>query len=363
MTTVTESRPTLEEKLKLATRTPVEEVVTLEELRRLFETKEHPTHYVGLEISGLLHIGTLIINGMRINDLIKAGVDCRVFLADWHTFINKKVKGDWEKISSAARYYAEAFTFYCPGVKIVFGSDLYHNNDEYWRNYMRFSREVTLARVSRCLTILGRSEREKLEFAQYLYPPLQAVDIKEMDLDIVQSGIDQRKVHMLTREVFPTLRWKKPVAIHHHLLPALGEPTKLGLDENSKLDEVISSKMSKSKPSSAIFVHDNPEEIEAKIGKAWCPEGRADGNPILEYLKYLVFPLFERVEVERPQKYGGDVSFESYEELERRYLSGKIHPADLKRAVANYVDRIISPVRSFLANKEDLYSMFSTNDK
>jgi tyrosyl-tRNA synthetase len=223
---------------------------------------------------------------------------------------------------------------------------------------MRFSREVTLARISRCLTILGRTEREKLEFAQYLYPPLQAVDIKEMDLDIVQSGIDQRKVHMLVREVFPKIGWKKPVAIHHHLLPSLTEPVKKGLEEDNKLDEVISSKMSKSKPSAAIFVHDNGDQIEAKMKKAWCPEGRSQGNPVLEYAKYLVFPLLGKFEVERPQKYGGDAVFQSYDELEREYLQKSLHPADLKLAVAKSIDKIVSPVRVFLASKRNLYSMF-----
>ena len=48
------------------------------DLRSLFEREAHPKHYVGLEISGLLHLGSLIILGYKVNDMIKAGMRCKV---------------------------------------------------------------------------------------------------------------------------------------------------------------------------------------------------------------------------------------------------------------------------------------------
>ena len=73
---------------------------------------------------------------------------------------------------------------------------------------LRFSKQITLARDTRCLTIMGRTTKEKLDVAQYVYPPMQATDIRAMDLDIAHSGMDQRKVHVLVREVFPSLGWR-----------------------------------------------------------------------------------------------------------------------------------------------------------
>ena len=68
---------------------------------------------------------------------------------------------------------------------------------------------------------MGRSEDEKIDLAKLLYPPMQAVDIHSLDLDIVHAGMDQRKIHMLVREIFPKMKWKVPVAVHHGLLPGL----------------------------------------------------------------------------------------------------------------------------------------------
>ena len=94
----------LEERLSLVTREPTEEIVTKDELSKLFLNVSVPKHYIGLEISGLLHLGSLILTGFKINDFMRAGVDCTLFLADWHTYINNKLGGDWGKINHLSEY-------------------------------------------------------------------------------------------------------------------------------------------------------------------------------------------------------------------------------------------------------------------
>ena len=61
------------EKVDLIQRPPTEEIVTQEELIELFKTNSSPNHYIGLEISGFLHLGSLISTGFKINDFVKAG--------------------------------------------------------------------------------------------------------------------------------------------------------------------------------------------------------------------------------------------------------------------------------------------------
>jgi tyrosyl-tRNA synthetase len=343
----------VDERLAFIMREPTEEVVTVDELHALLETKAHPKHYIGLEISGVLHLGSLVLTGFKINDFIKAGINTTVFLADWHTYINDKLGGDWDRIKKVSQYYAEAFRFFCPGVNIVLGSDLYKNNKDYWENFVLFSKHMTLARTMRSLTIMGRSETEKnLDLSQLLYPPMQSVDIKALDLDIVHAGMDQRKIHVLVREIFPKLGWKVPVLLHHHLLPGLSEPLQMSLDENAAEDARISSKMSKSKPASGILIHDDEKTIRNKIDKAFCPAGVAKDNPILELIHYVVFHEFEEFVIERPIKYGGSITYSSYKDIEHDFVTKKIHPMDLKNATATYVNNIIEPIRKHFKGRE-----------
>src|SRR5713226_9282202 len=336
------------EKIKLVAKDPTVEVVTQEELVNLFNTNPNPKHYVGLEISGFLHLGSLILTGFKVNDFIKAGAKCTVFLADWHTYINNKLGGDWEKIRMVSKYYSDAFKLFCPGAEILGGSQLYESKKGYWMDLVKFAKNMSLDRTIRSLTIMGRSaEKEKIDLDQLFYPPMQAVDIHTMDLDIVHAGMDQRKIHMLVREIFPKMKWKVPVAVHHHILAGLGEPEPAD-------SEFVSSKMSKSKSASGIFIHDSDEEINSKFKKAWCPETIVDRNPVLEIARYIVFHESSEVTVERSAKFGGNVTYTSYQDLEKDFAQKKLHPSDLKTTIARYVIDIIKPIRDKLVLTEDL---------
>jgi tyrosyl-tRNA synthetase len=373
------------EKISLVQRPPTEEIVTMNELKTLFEIKTSPKHYIGLEISGRLHLGSLILTGFKINDFIKTGIQSNVFLADWHTYINNKLNNDWDLITEISKYYEKAFKFFCPGVNVIFGSDLYDTTDDYWKNFVLFSKQITLARTLRSLTIMGRTEKDTLDFSQLLYPSMQSVDIKALDLDIVHAGTDQRKIHMLVREVFPKLKWKIPVSVHHHLLPGLSEPTtttttmastttvtsntspsisnaistsditieslsNVSNAEKNFDDSKVFNKMSKSNPSSSILIHDDEQEIFHKINKAYCPLGVSKDNPILEIIKYVIFHQYDEFVVERPSKYGGNLSYYSSDEVKKDYEQNKIHPKDLKMATSRYLNEIIFPVREYLYN-------------
>lgn len=335
------------EKVELVEKPPTEEIVTKEELVELFKTNSNPKHYIGIEISGFLHLGSLISTGFKINDFLKAGVNCTVFLADWHTVINDKLGGDWDVINKVSKYYSDAFKLVCPGVNVVLGSDLYDSRKEYWAEFVKFTKHMSLARTMRTLTIMGRSEaEEKIDLAKLLYPPMQAVDIHSLDLDIVHAGMDQRKIHMLVREIFPKMGWKVPVAVHHKLLPGLSQPTD---------DDKVLGKMSKSDPKSGILIHDSDDEIQSKIKKAWCEEGNTQNNPLLEIARHVIFHKFNEIKVERPEKFGGNATYSDYSQLESDFGAKKLHPTDLKQTVANYLVQIIGPIRDKLDLKQELF--------
>ncbi len=331
------------------------EVVTRDELVELFKTNSSPKHYIGLEISGFLHLGSLISTGFKINDFVKAGVKCTVFLADWHTLINDKLGGDWDVITKVSKYYADAFKLVCPGVNIVLGSELYDSRKEYWREFVEFTKHMSLKRTMRTLTIMGRTEDEtKIDLAKLLYPPMQAVDIHSLDLDIVHSGMDQRKIHMLVREIFPKMKWKVPVAVHHKLLPGLSKPADTS-------DSQVLGKMSKSDPNSGVFIHNSDDEIKKKISKAWCEEANTQNNSLLEIARTIIFHEFNEMNVERPEKFGGNISYTDYNQLETDFAEKKLHPGDLKQTVGNYLIKIISPIREKLNLSEELHETIEKN--
>src|ERR1700694_531602 len=83
----------------------LEEVIGADEILGLLEQGIPLRHYIGLEISGKLHVGTGLVCMQKVRDLQKAGVQCTILLADWHTWLNDKLQGDREKIRWLANNY------------------------------------------------------------------------------------------------------------------------------------------------------------------------------------------------------------------------------------------------------------------
>ena len=349
----------IETKIELIKSEPLEEIITEPDLRALLETNSKPKHYIGLEISGMPHIGHILVAGKKINDLAKAGVQTTVLLADWHTVANNKLGGDWERIIKASKFYRELFNTVCPDTKVILGSDLYKDNDEYWKLMVQIARRTTIARATRTLVIQGRSEKDTLHVSQYLYPMMQVADISALDVDIPHAGMDQRRIHVLAKEVFESLKMKKIVPIHHHLLPSLAEPPKI-TDDAQKEEIVAAMKMSKSKAGSAIPILADYKEVDSIIKTAWCPEGVVDQNPVLLLCKYVIMPTSGEFRVERDAKFGGDVTYTSYSSIESDFASKKLHPMDLKNAVAQSISSIMLPITSkFRHRKAELQQLFA----
>ncbi|MBI4144173.1 tyrosine--tRNA ligase [Candidatus Woesearchaeota archaeon] len=320
-----------------------EEILTEEELKTLLEEKQNPVAYDGFEPSGKIHLPQGILRAININKMTRAGCKFILWEADWHAWINGKLGGDMDKIRTTAKYFEEvwkACEMDMDNVKFVSAQEVI-NDSEYWRRVVQVAKTTTVQRMQRCSQIMGRKEAEMQYTAQLFYPAMQAADIAHLKIDICQLGIDQRKVNILARETFPKLGWRKPVAVHHRMIAGLQPPP---TQTEESIERTIELKMSKSKPENTIFMTDSTEEAEQKIMKAYCPPQEHE-NPILEYLKYIIFEKIKEITIERPTKYGGDTTFTSYIMLKDAYLTGKIHPLDLKKAVAKEINKLLDPVR------------------
>ncbi len=330
----------IERRLELITRSPIEEVITTEDLKKLLETKSRPTAYDGFEPSGLLHLGSGVLRAIKIQDLHEAKVDFILWIADWFGWINNKLGGDLDLIKKAGEYMIEGWK--ACGVdekklKILWTSDAV-KDDNYWKGVIEVAKHTTVQRTVRAGTIMGRSEEEMQYTAQLLYPMMQCFDPFYFNADILQLGMDQRKVMVLSREIAPKLNKKPPVVCAHHLL--------VGLQGAERMDaSSIEAKMSKSKPKGTIYIHDTKKEIEDKINSAFCPEKVVEGNPLLELWNYIIFRKFDSRLIERPAKFGGNLELHNYAELESIYKEGKLHPMDLKKGTAEAIDEILAPVR------------------
>ena len=339
-----------------------EEIVTRNDLMELLERKRHPVAYDGFEPSGIAHLPFGVFRALLLKDLLKAGVRFKLWLADWFAWINNKMGGDLKKIKKVGEYFIEVWKSAgvpMNRVKVLWASDAM-DSSEYWEKVVMVAKKTTVARATRALTIMGRKEGDMKEVAQYFYPMMQVTDIFHLGADITQLGLDQRRANILAREIGPKIGWWKPVVVSHHMLMSLeGVKHPDGYDEKKAFDIQISSKMSKSKPSSCIYVHDSTDEIRSKIMAAYCPSKVISNNPLLDYAKHMVFRAFKNMKIERKREYGGDLVFMNYGELERYYVSGELHPLDLKKAMVLYIDDMVKPIRNHFRKKGKARNLYN----
>lgn len=335
------------------------EIVTEEELRNLFETNEHPVAYDGFEPSGIAGIHFGLMRAKNLKKMLDIGIKFKLYIADYFAMINNKLGGDLERIRNAGRYFIEVWKaagIDLSKVEVIWNSKLMEDFS-YWDRYIKIGRLFSIDRVKRAITIMGRKEGENISVAQLFYPIMQATDIFQMNIDICQLGIDQRKANIIAREAAQKMGWKVPVIVSHPLLLGLkGMPPNL---KGASDDVLINYKMSKSDPKNAIFVHDTYEEIKEKINSAYCPEKVVDGNPIFDYLEKLILDdKTKPITIKRPAKFGGDLEVENYEKLVLMYREGKIHPADLKGFVAEELEKQIKPIREYFEKNSEAKRLY-----
>ena len=312
------------DKLELIKRNS-EEIINENHISELLK-KKNPVTYCGYETSGEIHLGHLVTM-TKLLDLQKAGFHVKVLFADWHTYLNQK--GEWDFIHKQVKTWENGFK--AAGLEkaeFILGSS-FQRKPEYFDDVLTLATKTTMNRGLRAMQQVGR-DMDNAKISQSIYPLMQIVDIKHLNVDLVQSGMEQRKIHMLGMETFDLINYKKPIFVHTPLISSLKG----------------SGKMSSSEEGSFISIRDSDETIKSKVNKAHCPEGITKDNPMLQIFKLILFPRFNEINIERDEKFGGDLIFKDYKELENTFKKKELHPLDLKNSVSEYLINVIAPIRN-----------------
>lgn len=300
-----------------------EEIVTEEEFDEVLK-KKNPSVYCGYEPNGPMHLGHFVTI-TKLMDLQKSGFKVKILLADVHALLNRK--GSEEDIAKEVERWRKTIKAIGCEAEVVLGSS-FQFAKEYQLDVMRLAQASTINRGLRSMQEIAR-DIDNATISQLWYPIMQVADIKHLKVDVALGGLEQRKVHMIGKDMAKILDYKF-VAFHTPLITSLKGPGE---------------KMSKSIPGSGISVTDSEEDIKKTIKNAYCPEKEVVENPILQIAKLLIFPRFDSVSIKRPEKFGGDLEIKSYDELEKIYGEGKLHPLDLKNMVTAYIEQVIKPIR------------------
>ena len=324
-----------EEKFKLVTRN-LQEVIEEKELREQLEKKKEFTVYWGTMPTGSISIA-YFFPMMKVADFLKAGLKVKILLADLHAALDGV---SWDILAKRYEYYKEAIVTILKTINVdisklefVKGSEL-QLNQKYFHDMLKLS---TISSTHDCLK--AASEVVKLgdnpKLSGLIYPLMQALDEEYLHVDAQFGGMDQRKIMVYAREYLPKIGYKPRIELLNPLIRGL-----------------VGVKMSSSIESSKIDTLNDEETVKNKLNKADCVAGDPE-NGVMALLQYLIFVIKEdRKEtfiVERPEKYGGNLEYKTYARLEEDFVAKKVHPLDVKNAVAKEINKLL---KNFRENKK-----------
>ena len=333
----------VEKRYRLITRN-LEEVVTKDDLKTLLHEKDHPHIYLGTAITGRPHLAYMM-QMQKIKDFLRADCKVTILFADLHGYLDH-MKSSWELLEKRTEYYRLLITTLLKTADVpldklnfVQGTDIQLEED-YILDMYKMSAMASVNDTTRAGSEVVK-QVESPKISGLLYPILQALDEEYLDVDMQFGGVDQRKIFMFARENLPSIGYEKRV---HLMNPMMRGLTKSG-------------KMSSSKPKSKIDYFDTDEDIEKKVQDAYSKDGDVD-NGLLDICKYILFPMWKKRDktftVERPDEYGGDVTFETYDELATAFENEELSSIDLKQNLAERIIEFIRPIREELSAHKEL---------
>ncbi len=331
------------EKFELIKRN-TQEIVSEEELKKLLEEKPMPSGYIGLATTGRVHIG-YFIPMMKVKDFLNAGFKFKILFADLHAHLDDK-KAPFELLNKRVEYYKkiikamlETIGANITNLEFVKGTS-FQLEKNYTLDMYRMSANNTLEKCRKAAAGVVRfGDSPKL--SGFIYPILQTLDEEYLNVDVQFGGIDQRKILMFARENHPKLGYKPRIAVMTPMLPGL-----------------TGSKMSASDKKSKIDLLDDEKTVVKKINSAFCPEKEIENNGVIAFVEHVLMVLLkdnnQSFLIERPEKFGGNKEYSSFEELKKDYLTGALHPMDLKQGVARELNKLLKPVRKKMIGEEKL---------
>jgi len=338
----------VEEKVTLITRNLQEvmgEEKALANLRGILEKRDLKLYW-GTATTGKPHVAYFVAMA-KVADFLRAGCEVTILFADLHGYLDN-MKAPWELLALRKDYYEavikgmlESIGVPLNKLKFVQGTD--YQLDKAFTLDMYKLTSITSVRNAQKAGAEVVKQTTSPPTSGYLYPLLQALDEEYLKVDAQFGGVDQRKIFTYAETYLPKIGYKKRLHFMNPMVPGLNN-----------------AKMSASDPNSKIDLLDTAEDVVEKVKGAFCEEGNIETNGVLSFAKMVLFPLFkagQNFEILRPEKFGGNVSFDNFEDLQTAFAEKQVFPLDLKTAVSKYLNVLLEPIRQKFIDHPELQEL------
>ncbi|KAH3899050.1 tyrosine--tRNA ligase TYS1 SCDLUD_004472 [Saccharomycodes ludwigii] len=327
----------------------LQEVLNEQIIKNVLEVEKRPLKlYWGTAPTGKPHCG-YFVPMIKLADFLRAGCEVTVLIADLHAFLDN-MKAPLDVVGYRAKYYEFVVKSILKSINVsieklhfVVGSS-YQLTPEYTLDIFKLANTVSQNDAKRAGADVVKQVANPL-LSGLIYPLMQALDEEYLKVDAQFGGVDQRKIFVLAEENLQNVGYKKRAHLMNPMVPGLNQ----------------GGKMSASDPNSKIDILEEPKQVKKKINSAYCAPGVVEDNGLIAFIKNVIEPIQELKKgtnsfeffIDRPEKFGGPITYHSVNDIIEDFKTEKLAPADLKSGVADAINVLLAPIREeFAKNKE-----------
>ncbi|KCV67514.1 hypothetical protein H696_06033 [Fonticula alba] len=292
--------------------------------------------YWGTAPTGKPHIG-YFVPLVKIAEFLKAGCQMTILFADLHAFLDHN-KSTLDVLEHRSYYYERVITqalvsIGVPIDQLTFSRGMsYQLKSDYSKDVLQLCKLVSLVDAKRAGAEVVKQVDSPL-LSGMVYPLLQALDEQYLLVDAQFGGVDQRKIFTFAYMFLPRLGYRRRAHLLNPMVPGLQ-----------------GAKMSASQADSKIDLLDSRETIFSKIATAQCSPGEIEGNPLLCFAQYVLFPARALNPAGGPVTLapaagGAPRAFDTFDQLRDAFQAGEVTPDDLRALVSTGISDLIDPIR------------------
>jgi len=276
----------------------------------------------GVNASGTLHLGHKAVFDTNLFFQKKYNLPVFIPISDDESYVTGKVKTQEESLKNSKRLAKELIAYGFNPKKTFFIIDQIYTN--IYNLAIKLSKKINYSEIK---ATYGYKPEENIGL--HFYPAVQSAHIifpqEKYNIPnvLVPIGPDEDAHIRISRDIASRFNYKKSSILHAKFLP--------GID---------GTKMSTSKPNTAIFLSDDEKTIRKKISKAFSggqptieEHKKLGGNPEVDISCIYLKSLF--------------LTPEKYKKIEDKYKKGELLSKDVKQLFA---DEAVKFIKNFQNN-------------
>ena len=315
------------------------EVIGMKDLEEKIKSNHTLRVYWGTSPTGKPHIGYLVPI-IKIAHLLKAGCKVTILFADLHAYLDA-MKTTWDLLEHRTQYYENIIKVLlkCMNVdtfnlKFVRGTE-FQLSTEYTIDVYKMLSKITVDSAQKAGAEVVKQSDNPL-MSGLIYPILQILDEVYLKCDAELGGLDQRKIFMMSRDQLHKIGYKSNIHLMNVMIPSLSSSD---------------GKMSSSEVNSKVDLIDSAKNIKKKINKSFLEPMNVE-CPLITFIKHVVFPILEIKEISnfvinRDEKWGGPISFSTFDKLVDKFTKDELCPSDVKIGVSDFLINLLEPLRIY----------------